>query len=64
MNVSMKVSALADLELKQLRALVEQIGNTPVQAVYLELDGAPRVIYLKLEGANPGGSVKARTAYS
>lgn len=64
MNVSMKVSALADLELKQLRVLVEQIGNTPVQAIYLELDGTPRAAFLKLEGANPGGSVKARTAYS
>lgn len=60
----MSVSTLADLELEKLCALVEQIGNTPLQAIYLDLNSTPREVYLKLEGANPGGSVKARTAYA
>jgi len=41
-----------------------QIGNTPVQRVRLGLDGKARDVYLKLEGENPGGSIKDRTALS
>jgi 2,3-diaminopropionate biosynthesis protein SbnA len=38
------------------------IGNTPMPAVDLVIDGARRPVHLKLEGHNPGGSIKDRTA--
>jgi len=41
-----------------------QIGNTPVRRIRLQIDGKRRDVYLKLEGANPGGSIKDRTALS
>jgi len=43
---------------------VAQIGNTPVKPVRLLIGGKGRCVYLKLEGANPGGSIKVRTALS
>ena len=39
-----------------------QIGDTPIVRVGLLIDGRYRDAYLKLEGHNPGGSVKDRTA--
>jgi 2,3-diaminopropionate biosynthesis protein SbnA len=42
---------------------LRQIGNTPMQALRMEVDGVPRTIHLKLEGHNPAGSMKDRTAY-
>ena len=44
--------------------LVAQIGNTPMQRIRLLLGGKSRSVYLKLEGDNPGGSIKDRTALS
>ncbi len=41
---------------------VAQIGNTPIQRVRLLIRGKSRNVYLKLEGDNPGGSIKDRTA--
>jgi 2,3-diaminopropionate biosynthesis protein SbnA len=41
---------------------VAQIGNTPIQRVRLLIGGKSRNVYLKLEGSNPGGSIKDRTA--
>ncbi|HEY1353942.1 MAG TPA: pyridoxal-phosphate dependent enzyme, partial [Ktedonobacteraceae bacterium] len=41
-----------------------RLGNTPLQKVSLALDGGPREIHLKLEAANPTGSIKDRTGYS
>ena len=43
---------------------VAQIGNTPIQRVRLLISGKSRNVYLKLEGDNPGGSIKDRTALS
>jgi N-(2-amino-2-carboxyethyl)-L-glutamate synthase len=40
------------------------LGNTPVQPIDLLIRGKMRRIYLKLEGANLTGSIKARTAFS
>lgn len=40
------------------------LGNTPVQPIDLLICGRMRRIYLKLEGANVTGSMKARTAFS
>ncbi len=55
------ISALtpADLDL-----LVHQIGHTPLQLIYLMINGIARTVYLKLEGANPTGSIKDRTGYA
>ena len=43
---------------------VARIGNTPVQRIRLVIRGKNRNVYLKLEGENPGGSIKDRTALS
>ncbi len=39
------------------------IGGTPLRGVELTIAGRPRLVHLKLEGDNPGGSIKDRTAY-
>ncbi len=44
--------------------LLPLLGNTPVQPVDLLIRGKMRRIYLKLEGANLTGSIKARTAFA
>jgi S-sulfo-L-cysteine synthase (O-acetyl-L-serine-dependent) len=45
------------------RGILEAIGNTPlVQLVHLDINPAVK-IYAKLEGNNPGGSIKDRPAY-
>lgn len=41
-----------------------QIGNTPLAPIALSIHGRRRVVRLKLEGANPCGSLKDRTAQS
>lgn len=41
---------------------MKQIGNTPLEPVYLVIQNKARKIHLKLEGYNPTGSMKARTA--
>jgi cysteine synthase A len=46
------------------RKSVAQVGNTPVQRIRLLIGGKRRDVYLKLEGENPGGSIKDRTALS
>lgn len=48
----------------ELNKLVHQIGNTPMQPIYLVMKGTPRKVYLKLEGTNPTGSMKDRTGYA
>jgi 2,3-diaminopropionate biosynthesis protein SbnA len=40
------------------------MGDTPIRRVRLLIDGKSRNAYLKLEGHNPGGSIKDRTAFS
>jgi N-(2-amino-2-carboxyethyl)-L-glutamate synthase len=39
------------------------IGRTPMRQVELTIRGVPRLVHLKLEGENPGGSIKDRTAH-
>ena len=46
---------LADL------AIVKLIGNTPLYKLNIETGGAG--VWIKLEGGNPGGSIKDRAAY-
>ena len=41
-----------------------RIGQTPIRRIRLRIDGKRRDAYLKLEGHNPGGSIKDRTALS
>jgi hypothetical protein len=43
---------------------VAQIGKTPIRLIRLLIGGKSRNVYLKLEGDNPGGSIKYRTALS
>lgn len=40
------------------------IGDTPLQAITLTIQGATRTVHLKLEGLNPTQSMKDRTAYA
>ena len=41
-----------------------QLGDTPIRRIRLLIGGKDRSVYLKLEGDNPGGSIKDRTALS
>ena len=45
-------------------APVPRIGNTPIRRIGLWIGGRSRTVSLKLEGHNPGGSMKDRTALS
>jgi cysteine synthase B len=46
-----------------MHSILDQVGNTPL-VILKKLTANPKVtIYAKLEGANPGGSVKDRAAY-
>ena len=43
---------------------ISPIGDTPNRRIRLLIDGTYRNVHLKLEGHNPGGSVKDRTAFA
>lgn len=60
----MNVYELARLAPKEIGAQLDKIGNTPLIPIECVIDGVPRIIHLKLEGFNPAGSVKDRTAIS
>jgi len=47
---------------RELKAIGQTIGNTPLIRLDLKLRGVWRSIYLKLEWWNPAGSIKVRTA--
>ncbi|HEV7800555.1 MAG TPA: pyridoxal-phosphate dependent enzyme [Burkholderiales bacterium] len=47
-----------------LRALLGQIGKTPVSGIQLHIASRAIDVWLKLEGSNPAGSSKDRTALS
>lgn len=59
----MDTAAIADLAPGELHKLAQQLGNTPMEVVYLVIEGIPRKVHLKLESKNPTGSVKDRTGY-
>jgi N-(2-amino-2-carboxyethyl)-L-glutamate synthase len=44
------------------QSALEKVGNTPMAPVQVTINGYSRTIYLKLEGHNPAGSSKDRTA--
>jgi len=54
-------AGLAGLTSAQVAYFVAQIGNTPLYPLKVVIEGRIRTISLKLEGANPSGSVKDRT---
>jgi 2,3-diaminopropionate biosynthesis protein SbnA len=53
---------LAELAPQDLRRLTRRIGETPLETVRLTVGGQSSEVLLKLEGCNPGGSIKDRTA--
>ncbi|MEZ0109056.1 2,3-diaminopropionate biosynthesis protein SbnA [Catenulispora sp. EB89] len=56
-------SRLGQLSSEQLAGLVSSIGDTPVRRLEFTVDGGREAeLVLKLEGFNPGGSIKDRTA--
>jgi cysteine synthase A len=48
---------------RRRRSEPRHVGDTPLQPLRVVLDGVPRTLYLKLEGHNPAGSMKDRTAF-
>jgi N-(2-amino-2-carboxyethyl)-L-glutamate synthase len=43
---------------------MRQVGDTPLRPIALPIEGRTRIVHLKLEAANPCGSLKDRTAQS
>src|SRR5215472_9317760 len=58
----MDINEITGMSLREMRRLAQMTGNTPLEPLSLQINGAQRTIYLKLEGANPTGSAKDRTA--
>ena len=56
-EVLMDVAAIADLAPVELNKLAQQLGNTPMEPIYLVIEGIARKIHIKLESENPTGSV-------
>ncbi|WP_282456575.1 pyridoxal-phosphate dependent enzyme [Chitinophaga sedimenti] len=46
-----------------MRSILDLVGNTPMVALKNIVPNPNVTIYAKLEGQNPGGSVKDRAAY-
>ncbi len=63
-SLLMNARGIAEITSIEMHRLVHQIGNTPVEQIYFVIDGKVRKVHLKLEGANPAGSVKDRTGYA
>ncbi len=63
-SLLMNARSIPELTTEHMRSLVDQIGNTPIEPVNFVIDGKVREVYLKLEGANPAGSVKDRTGFA
>jgi N-(2-amino-2-carboxyethyl)-L-glutamate synthase len=59
----MDAAEIATLPPFVFHRLLERLGNTPMESIYLVLGGVARKIHLKLESENPTGSVKDRTGY-
>jgi len=63
-SLLMDATSIAELTLVQMGRLIDQIGNTPIEPIYFVIEGKVRKVHLKLEGANPAGSMKDRTGYA
>ncbi|MEK6278968.1 MAG: 2,3-diaminopropionate biosynthesis protein SbnA [Acidobacteriota bacterium] len=57
-----EMEAILRLKPSALSSRINWIGNTSLKSIYLNIDGIARKVHLKLEGENPAGSVKDRTA--
>jgi len=55
---------LPNLPASKLLELSNKVGNTPLQSLSLIIKGRMQSIHLKLESANPTGSMKDRTGYA
>ena len=58
----MEMEAILTMTPTALTKTISWIGNTSLKSIYLNIDGVARKVHLKLEGENPAGSVKDRTA--
>lgn len=58
----MEMEAILAMTPTALAKTIDLIGNTSLKSIYLNVDGVVRRVHLKLEGENPAGSVKDRTA--
>jgi N-(2-amino-2-carboxyethyl)-L-glutamate synthase len=58
----MDINEITNLSLGEMSKLAQTVGNTPLEPLSLIINGTRRTIHLKLEGANPTGSAKDRTA--
>jgi len=61
---SMGHQLITDPVPKRRQVKARLIGNTPLQPIDLDINGVVHRVHLKLEGANPGGSIKDRTAFA
>jgi 2,3-diaminopropionate biosynthesis protein SbnA len=57
-----EMEAILRMTPSALSSRINWIGNTSLKSIYLNVDGIARKVHLKLEGENPAGSVKDRTA--
>jgi N-(2-amino-2-carboxyethyl)-L-glutamate synthase len=57
-----EMEAILTMTPTALAKTIDLIGNTSLKSIYLNVDGVVRRVHLKLEGENPAGSVKDRTA--
>ncbi|HEU5382593.1 MAG TPA: 2,3-diaminopropionate biosynthesis protein SbnA [Ktedonobacteraceae bacterium] len=58
----MNIDEIANLSVCEMYELAQTVGNTPLETLPLVVNGKRRTLHLKLEGANPTGSAKDRTA--
>jgi 2,3-diaminopropionate biosynthesis protein SbnA len=58
----MEMEAILTMTPTALAKTINLIGNTSLKSIHLNVDGVMRQVHLKLEGENPAGSVKDRTA--
>ena len=57
-----EMEAILTMTPSALSRSINWIGNTSLKSIFLNIDGIARKVHLKLEGENPAGSVKDRTA--
>lgn len=62
--MQMDIQEITTLSPSELQKYAQHVGHTPMQALQLMNNGRAYRICLKLEGANPTGSMKDRTGYA
>ena len=58
------INTTAHCTVKGSQPALAKVGNTPITPIQININDDPRTIYLKLEGHNPAGSSKDRTAHA